>query len=129
MSGTTAGNGWVIGNDTARVDDDSLDEVLPPILLPEADVADLGIDLRQVGLAPAVRRFIPFLFCHVFFPFLVSFLCPASHEYSRQAAVHGVHARAPVVRQAQHAGKTELLHEPELHDVGGSGVQHDGPTR
>lgn len=76
MSGTTAGNGWVIGNDTARVDDDSLDEVLPPILLPEADVADLGIDLRQVGLAPAVRRFISFLFCHAFFPFFVSFLCP-----------------------------------------------------
>lgn len=77
------------------------------------------------------RCVVSYHFCSAmsFFPFLFLFSAPASHEYSRQAAVHGVHARAPVVRQVQYADKTELLHEPELHDVGGSGVQHDGPTR
>ena len=84
----------VVGDDAARVDDDALDVVLTPILLPEADVADLGVDLRQVGLAPAVRRFIPFLFCHVFFPLFVSFLRPGA----ARALTAGGSTRCPHLR-------------------------------
>ena len=75
----------VVGDNAARVDDDALDVVLTPILLPEFDVADLGVNLRQVGLAPAVRRFIPFLFCHVFSPLFLPPLvrCPHLRHASR----------------------------------------------
>ncbi len=66
----------IIGDDAARIDDDALNVVFEPVPLPEIDVAAGGVDLGQVGLAPAVRRFIPFLFCHVFFPLCFLLGCP-----------------------------------------------------
>ena len=59
-----------------------------------------GVDLRQVGLAPAVRRFIPFLFCHVFFPLFVYFF----------AALGAVSTPAARIRASSQVGSAPRGH-------------------